>query len=276
MFVDTHAHLDFLPAGRQGVDDLERVIARAKEAGIGKVICIGTSVDASKKCVEIAQKYSTQDFEIYATCGIHPEDGKDDIKKYGQNYIDELEKVVMSSEKVVGIGECGLDYYFEGDKRDVTGEQDKKIQIGLFGAQIKLAKKLKLPLIVHCRNGWDSVFDLIENIGDEKISGVFHSWTGDLDAYKKAESLGFYISFSGILTFKNAPSVVEVAKNAAIDNIVLETDSPFLSPEPLRGRKNEPKNVRIIAEFLANLRNSSLKKIEDVTSKNAGDLFKLN
>ena len=270
MLVDTHAHLDF-------VEDLRGTIERAKDAGVKKIICIGTSIDASKKCVEIAQKHSSSEIEIYATCGIHPEDGKGDIEKYGENCIHELEKIVKSSDKVVGIGECGLDYYLTAGGKQMTTDEEKKGQIDLFKAQVEVASELNLPIVVHCRNAWGEIFDLLKVDGlQSKLRGVFHSWTGDLEAYKRAASSGFYVSFSGILTFKNAPKIVEVAKNADLERIVLETDSPFLSPEPLRGRKNEPKNVRIVAEFLADLRDLPLEKIEDITSKNAKRLFKFN
>ena len=256
------------------VDDLVGVIKRAKVAGVKKIVCVGTSVDASKKCIEIGEKSSDEDLEIYATCGVHPEDGKGDIEKLGEKYIEELEKIAKSSEKVVGIGECGLDFHLPGGQRKVTTDEDKEFQRGLFVKHIELARRFDLPLIVHCRNGWSEVFDLISvNDKQSKLKGVFHSWTGDWDAAQKAIDIGFYISFSGILTFKNAPIIQEVAKKVPLDRVVLETDSPFLAPEPVRGEKNEPKNVKICAEFLAGLRNSSLDKISEVTSRNAQGLF---
>ena len=268
---DTHAHLDF-------VDDLERVIERAKTTGVKKIVCIGTSIDASRKCIEIAEKFSDNSLAIFATCGIHPEDGRGDIKEYEDKYLEELEKVAKSSDKVVGIGECGLDYHLSGGQREVTSNEDRNFQRGLFEKQIELAASLKLPLVVHCRNGWDEIFNLISKFQTQSpnLSGVFHSWTGDWEAAKKAISMGFYVSFSGILTFKNAAIIQEAAKKVPIEKIVVETDSPFLAPEPLRGKKNEPKNVRICAEFLAGIRNSSLDKISEVTSKNAQELFGVN
>lgn len=263
--VDTHTHLDF-------TDDPRAWINRAKEVGINKIICVGTSIDASKNCIEVAQKYSSSDLQIFATAGIHAQDGKGDVEKFGDRYIDELKRVAKSSEKVVAIGECGYDFYAE------TGDEEKEFQKNLFEVQIVLASELKLPLVIHCRNAFDETFQLISKLHtpNSKLTGVFHSWTGDWEAAKKALDLGFYISFSGIVTFKNAPQVLEVAKKMPIDRMLLETDSPFLSPEPLRGEKNEPKNVKITAEFISSACNVPFQKIAEVTSHNAADLFRMS
>jgi len=139
-----------------------------------------------------------------------------------------------------------------------------------------LAADLGLPLIIHCRNAWDDVFKLL-TINHKLLPnrGVFHSWTGDWEAAQKALGLGFYISFSGIVTFKNAREIQEVAKKAPLERILIETDSPYLSPEPFRGRKNEPKNVKITAQFLAKIRGLPFAKIADVTTGNAEKLFRL-
>lgn len=292
MLIDSHAHLDFPTSSRiaglrgTGVDYLESVLDRAKGAGVSKIVTIGTSVDCSKKCIEIAEKFSSSDLQIFATCGIHPEDGKADIEKYGsiERIIDELSKLTKTSDRVVGIGECGLDYYIDGDRK--TTDEDKSFQRELFAAQVGLTSDLDLPLVVHCRNGWDEIFDLIQGsivTGSDptkgatlkNLTGVFHSWTGDWQAAQKAIDLGFYISFSGIVTFKNAPLIQEAAKKVLADRILVETDSPFLTPIPLRGQKNEPENVKIIASYLSEVRNTNLAAISEETSKNAQKLFKL-
>ncbi len=282
-FTDSHAHLDF-------VDDLDGAIARAKEAGGVKIITVGTTLEESKMVIEIASKYSSAGLNIYATCGIHPKDGRDDVEKLGVDQsIDRLRKIAKSSQKVVAIGECGLDYYLG------TSEKEKRFQRELFEAQIKLAIGSDLPLVVHCRNGWDEIFDPISNfqVPNSKLRGVFHSWTGDWVSAKRALDLGFYISFSGIVTFKqslrfssfaklrtagleNAPDVAEVAQKMPLDRMLIETDSPFLAPEPVRGSKNEPKNVTIVAQFIANLRNLPFDKISEVTGRNAEILFGLD
>lgn len=278
MLVDSHAHLDF-------VEDLEGALARAKAEGIGKIVTIGTSIEAGKKCISIAEKNTTDDLQIYATCGIHPEDGKSDTDEFGDNLIEELKKVAGFSKKVVAIGECGLDFYTDpGGERPATSEEEKEFQRDLFKKQIKLAANLNLPLVVHCRNAWNEVFEILEKEQGPtlpetpqsrsfKLRGVFHSWTGNAEAVKKALDLGFYISFSGIVTFKNAKDIQEAVKNVPLDRILIETDSPFLAPEPLRGKQNEPKNVKIIGAFLASLRNEKIEVIEEAVSANFTALF---
>lgn len=278
MFIDSHAHLE-------AANDLDGWLKRAKENGVQKIITIGASIETSKKAIEIAKKYSNSDLKIYATCGIHPQDGKDEVNKLTlYRCIDTLKQLALESDEVVAIGECGLDYYLEEEKRIETVAKDKKFQREIFEAQIKLASELSLPLVVHCRNAWDDVLDLIgrgpsspetKRGRSSVLRGVFHSWTGDWEAAKKAIDLGFSISFSGIATFKNAKDIAEVAKKVPLDKMLIETDSPFLAPEPVRGSINEPKNVKMIAQFLASLRNQPIDKIEKATTKNATALFGL-
>lgn len=252
------------------IEDARIVLLRAKEAGVTTIINVGTSIDASRQSIEFAN--NTDLVDVYATAGIHAQDGKNEVQKFGSNYIKELGRVARSSNKVVGIGECGFDFYLPGEKRIVTVDKDKEFQTKLFEAQIELAKELDLPLVIHCRNAWNETFELIEKY---KPRGLFHSWTGTVELAKKALDLGFYISFSGILTFKNAGQIPEVAKMVPDDRILVETDSPFLSPVPLRGKTNEPKNVKITAQFLANLRGIPFDEISGITTDNAKRLFGL-
>ena len=275
MLTDTHAHLELF-------EDLEEVLARAKEAGVSKIITIGTSLATSKTAISIAEKYSNNGMEIYATCGIHPNDGAEEVENLGLvRVMKNLREIAKSSNRVVGIGECGLDYHFKqetGNKKLETSAEEKKFQRELFSTQIKLAINLDLPLVVHCRNGWDEIFELL-TINHKQLTalrGVFHSWTGDLDAMKKAMNLGFYVSFSGIVTFTNAKNIQCAAKKIQTDRILVETDSPFLAPGPLRGSQNEPKNVRIIGQFLAEHLNLPIGKIEKFTTNNADNLFRLS
>ncbi|MBI2326890.1 TatD family hydrolase [Candidatus Curtissbacteria bacterium] len=327
-------------------DDIDDWIERAKEAGVRKIINVGTSIEASKKSVEIAEKYSENgsrikfgmtkedDFQIFASVGIHPQDGKGDVKKFGSllHCFETLKQIAESSKKVVAVGETGLDYYLKTTDpsthsmnsgqansgqtaRQLTTDKEREFQRKLFTEQIKLARELNLPILVHCRNAWDEIFEIISNEHDSHpefisgtkkkipkqnqipkpirvdkirqvrddmvrndrggVRGLFHSWTGDWEAAKKALDLGFYISFSGIVTFKNAPKVAEVAKKVPLDRMLVETDSPFLSPEPYRGMENEPKNVIITAQFLAKLRDIPLDTIEDATSRNTQRLFNI-
>jgi TatD DNase family protein len=262
--IDSHAHLE-------AVKNLNEALARAKKVGLSKIITVGTSIDTSKNACDLAFSCSRPALEVYATVGIHPRDGKIDVEKFGVNKcIEQLRKIIKTSNKVVGIGECGLDY-FEGK----TSEEEKKFQRDLFKRQIKLASELNLPLVVHCRNAWTEIFDLL-TFNDERLTnlrGVFHSFTGGVKEAKKAISLGFYVSFSGILTFMNAKNVQEAARIVPNDRILVETDSPYLCPEPLRGQINVPANVKMTANFLSNLRNISPEAIYAQTSANAQKLF---
>lgn len=260
---DSHAHLDFM-------ENLQNALENAKSSGVAKVITIGTSVKCAKECLDIAENYSSHDLGIFATAGIHAEDGKSDLDKY-KDPIGRLKKLALLSKKIVAIGECGFDF------RDSTTNKEKEFQQELFEKQIELAIELNLPLVIHCRNAWKETFDLIQNtkypILKTSLRGVFHSFTGSVAEMEKAISLGFYVSFSGIVTFKNAAEIARAAKEVPLEKLLIETDSPFLTPEPMRGKKNEPKNVRITAQFLAQLRNQSLDSLIEATSRNAEKLF---
>lgn len=312
MLTDTHCHLDM-------IEDAKIALLRAKEAGVGTIINVGTSIDASKKSIEIAE--GTDLIDVWATCGIHAQEGPKDIKKYGsldkcinelRNMINRHSELISESgsekilkqnrsrnefgmtqvsvqddkKKVVGIGECGMDFFLEATaKGPATSEDEKKAQRDLFEAQVKLANELDLPLIIHCRNAWKKTFEIISKLktNNSNLKGLFHSWTGTVEQAKKALDLGFYISFSGIVTFKNAGQIPEVARMVPADRILVETDSPFLTPR--RGsptlkfqgasKTNEPKNVRITAQFLADLRGISLDALSGITTGNAKELFGL-
>lgn len=266
--VDSHAHLEILP-------DLESVLDRAKESGVGKIITIGTDLESSKNAANLAVSRSKPGLGMYATVGIHPGDGKADVEKFGlQKCIDELRKTAMS-ENVVGVGEAGLDYWLvDSDKGKVTSDREKEYQRELFGAQIELARELGLPIVIHCRNAWDETLSLL-TMNHKLLTnhGVFHSFTGGPDEVKKAVDLGFYISFSGIVTFKNAAAIQDAAKVVPLERMLIETDSPYLAPEPMRGSQNEPKNVRIIGQFLDQHLNLPQGTIERQSEANARKLF---
>lgn len=274
--VDCHAHLETL-------EDIKIILLRAKEAGISKIITCGSSCKWSTKCVKIAENDSGNLVQIFACVGVHPHDGKDEILKLGDLYLTQLRNL-STSKKVVAIGECGMDFYEEGEKRpadtkvlagkQLTTDKDVEFQKKLFLQQIELACELKKPLVIHCRNAWDQILSILEqNKSKLTKGGMFHSWTGTLEDAKRAIKLGFYISISGIVTFKNAGEIVDVAKWVPIDRLLLETDSPFLSPVPVRGKTNEPKNVRITAQFVAKLRGVSFEEISEATTRNAEKLF---
>ncbi len=259
MLVDTHAH----PEQDDYDDDRERVLTDAVSSGVNTIIAVGTNIENSKKVIKLSKEYKA----VFPTVGIHPLDGASDIKKNFKQIFEDLVK----ENSIVAIGECGLDIYQTSERQ--TTENEIKTQIELFEFQIDMAKKYNLPIIIHCRNGWDRIFEILDK--KEINRGVFHCWTGDLESAKKALTRGFYIAFGGIVTFKNAGEIAILAKEMDINKMVLETDSPFLAPEGLRGSRNEPKNVRIVAQFIAKLRGVELKAVEDATTENAYKLFNL-
>lgn len=262
MLVDTHAH----PEQADYNADRDEVIKTAFNEGLSAIIAVGTNIENSKKVIELSKQFDM----IFPTVGIHPRDGVTDTKRdYKANFED---LVKTNLERVVGIGECGIDKFIGEENR--TSLQEIKQQIKVFEFQAELSKAYNLPLIIHCRNGWKEVFEVIDK--KDVTGGVFHCWTGGINEAKEALSRGFYIAFGGILTFKNAGQIVEAAKYTELDRIVLETDSPFLAPEGMRGKRNEPKNVKIIAQFMAKLRGVELREIEEITTNNAKRLFKLN
>jgi TatD DNase family protein len=269
--VDTHTHLE-------AVDNVEEVLEHAKSAGVDKIITVGTTLLSSRIAIDISEKRSTEELKIYAAVGLHPFDCQTDIAEKGlKKCVEELEGLATTSKKIVAIGEAGLDFYGPGDKRPQTVQTEREFQFKLFGGQLKIAEKLNLPIIIHCRNGWDDIFRVMSvDFGPiPKRRGVFHSFTGGINDAKNAVNLGFYVSFSGIVTFKNGSTVQEAVKIVPIDKILVETDSPFLAPEPFRGQKNESANVKITASFLANLLKIKEDDFSSQTSKNAQNLFGL-
>jgi len=172
MPVDSHAHLELF-------EDLDDVLVRAKEVGVSKIITIGTTLETSRRAIQIAENFSDSELEIYATCGIHPNDGAEEVENLGLgNVMKQLQKIAKSSKKVVGLGECGLDYFLEtSDQRPITSKTDKAFQRKLFKEQITLAVDLDLPLVVHCRNAWDEIFELLTFNHEQlaNLRGVFHS-----------------------------------------------------------------------------------------------------
>lgn len=177
--IDSHAHLDFptssRKAGLQGtsVDNLDGILVRAKAAGVDKIITIGSSVECSERCIKIAEKHSDDKLKIWTSAGIHPKDGKEEVEKLGLlQCFKTLKQIAQLSKRVVAIGECGLDYYSTGDMKQVTSNKEKKFQRELFAGHIKLAAELNLPIVIHCRNGWDEIFKIISNI-QFQIAGCF-------------------------------------------------------------------------------------------------------
>ena len=251
MLTDTHCHLFY----DQIKTDLDSVLERAKTLGVNRFICVATNLNDANECLELSKKYES----IYASVGIHPHDSKDAPK----NYLLELEKL-SESNKVVAIGEIGIDNYRNHSPQDIQ----KKVMI----EQMNLAYKLNLPIVFHNRDADNEIFDVLKKHPFHKA--LSHCFSSNLDFAKKLISLGIKISFSGNVTFKNATNT-EVVENISINDFMLETDCPFLAPHPFRGSKNEPKYVLTIAEKIAELRGETLEQIALSTSKNAEQFFNI-
>ena len=251
MFIDTHAHLHFHNLYSQ----LDDVIQRAAENGIDKIICVGIDIESTKRCIAIVEKYPI----VFAAAGIHPHNSKD----APEDFLDEIGKLV-NHPKVVAIGETGLDFY-----RDLS---PRPIQIDVFTRQLQLAKKLDLPVIVHNRNADREILNVVESVGHEK--GVVHCFSSDVEMAKKVLELGFKISFTGSITFGNK-AVMSVIKIVPLEDIMLETDCPFLAPVPKRGKLNEPANLPHIAARIAEIKSESVEKVAAITTANATNFFNL-
>ncbi|HVP36537.1 MAG TPA: TatD family hydrolase [Terriglobales bacterium] len=252
--IDTHAHLDF----PQFDEDREEVIEQAFSSGLEAIINIGVDLESSEKSIKLAEKYKN----IYAAVGFHPHDAS----KLNPEAFKELEKLA-SHPKVVAIGEIGLDFY-----RNLSPEN---VQIKAFKEQIELAKKLELPIVVHIRNAYKKALEILKN-DSSGLKGVLHCFSGDENEAKEALKLGFYLSFNGTLTYKNSRSA-ELIKKIPLSSILAETDCPYLTPEPMRGKRNEPKLVRLVIEKVVQASGShSFKEIDEIFTQNAKKLFRLD
>lgn len=259
MLIDTHAHLNF----KEYEENLDTVIERAVRANVKKIICVSSNLDDSKKAIAIANKYPGV---VYATVGIHPQKTDPENKLTPEKQIGILANLAKEG-KVVAVGECGLDY-----SPAPPGEEnrDRKEQFFLFREQIKIAKKLKLPIIVHSRKAFEDTTHTIRDCHPFP-PGVFHCYSAGRKGIEIINRLGFYFGVDGNLTYDEG--MQNVFRVIPIEKILLETDSPFLSPTPKRDQANEPANVKLIAICLASIKNTTLKEIENSTAKNALALF---
>lgn len=254
MLYDTHAHLN----DEAFLEDAEAALLRALDAGVTKINVVGCDPKMSADAVELAEKYEA----IYAVVGIHPSDAD----KYDDAFEEQLRQWA-TLDKVVAIGEIGLDYHYEDDV-------DHDIQQDVFRRQLRLAKELDLPIVIHSRDAMD---DTVRILREEQpgggYRGVFHCFSGSWEQARVCLDLGFYIGFDGPLTFKNAKKTVRVATEMPLDRILIETDCPYMAPEPKRGRRNEPAYVRHIAAKLAEIREISVEDAERITYENGCRLF---
>ncbi|MDN3682323.1 YchF/TatD family DNA exonuclease [Vibrio tapetis subsp. quintayensis] len=253
MFVDSHCHLDKLNYEElhHGVDD---VIAKARAANVKQLLTVGVTLDSFPNMIEMISNYD----EVYASCGVHPLDVESPFE------LDKLNEYATHS-KVVAIGETGLDYHYQPE----TAE----LQRTRFKQHVSLAVELNKPLIIHTRNARQDTLDILKQGGAEKCGGVIHCFTEDLAFAKAAMDLGFYISISGIVTFKAAVELKEVVKALPLERLLIETDSPYLAPVPHRGKENQPAYVVEVAQYIAQLKGESLGRVAEQTTKNFQNLF---
>jgi len=261
MYIDSHCHLDFDPLK----NELETIVERAHKAGVEKLINVGSSLRGSRASIEIANKYP----HILATVGLHPHDAEEVNNLEG--VLDELREL-SKNDKVVAIGEIGLDYFAINNQQLTIS--NKESQKALFKAQLEFASELNFPVIIHTRDAEsDTLKQLTAN--RKQLTGVIHCYTGTADFAKKLLDLGFYIGFTGFVTFEQPKfdHIRESVKTVPIDRILIETDAPFLAPEPYRGKTNEPAFVVEVAKKVAEIKGLSLEEVTELTSKNAEKLF---
>ena len=265
--IDTHAHLNFPDFEK----DLNKVIDQAIQNGVEKIICVSSNLKDSQRAIEIAQKYPQI---VFPAVGIHPQQTDPENKKTVKVQVQELEKLA-EDKRVIAIGECGLDYSpaspAGGPAPPTEKERTKKEQSFLFKKQIELAKKLNLPLLVHCREAFSDVLQIIKDY--KGLKGVFHCYSAGKKGIVQVEEIDFSFGLDGNLTYDEG--LQNVAQQIPLDKILLETDCPFLSPKPYRGLRNEPKNVKIMAQCLARIKGVSFEEISKITTKNAENLFKV-
>lgn len=254
MLFDTHAHLN----AEQFAEDQTKVIRRAKENGVSRIVNIGFNRETIPTSMALAEQY---DF-IYSAVGWHPQDAKD-MREEDYDWLRELSR----HEKVVAIGEIGLDYYWDTSPKDV--------QKVVFRRQIQLAKELGLPIIIHNRDAHQDVVDILREENAAEVGGVMHCFSGSLEMARECIDMNFYISLGGPVTFKNAKKPKEVATEIPIERLLIETDCPYLTPEPYRGKRNESGYVRYVAEAIAELRGLSVEELAEQTTNNAKKLFRI-
>lgn len=255
MLIDTHTHLD----DARYNDDREAMIARAREAGVEAFLTIGCDLATSHAAVALADQYPF----VYASVGVHPHE----VKHIQDDWYDEFRRLAQNK-NVVAYGEIGLDYHYN--------HSSPKVQRDRFREQIQLARELGLPVIIHTREAQEDTVTILKEERAAEVGGVFHCFSGDAWLAREALDLGFYLSFSGIVTFQNATALREIAKQTPLDRLLIETDCPYLTPVPYRGKRNEPAYVSHVAKQLAAIHPElPLEEIQRRTTENAKRLFKI-
>jgi TatD DNase family protein len=251
MLVDSHCHLDFPDLAER----LPEVLQRMQDNQVGLAVCIGVNLEDFRKVLALAEGEP----RLYATVGVHPE--YTDVEEPDEDRLVAL----ASHHKVIAIGETGLDYYWQKDKPEWQRER--------FRTHIRAARRAGKPLVVHTRDSAADTLRVLKEEGADAVGGVMHCFTENWEIASLALDLGFYLSFSGIVTFKNAAIVKEVASKCPLDRLLVETDSPYLAPAPYRGKPNEPAYVRYVAEEIARLRSLEIEAVHQATTDNFFSLF---
>ena len=252
MLIDSHAHLEM----REFENDRSDVICRAKSAGVDFIVTVGTNVELSRKAVKLAGQHEN----IYATIGVHPHD----VGKINNTTYDELKKLA-GDKKVVAYGEIGLDYF-----RNIAPQA---LQMEKFGEQLQLAKELSLPVVIHARQAQAQSLEMIKSSGIRR--GVFHCFAGDYEMARQCLDWGFYLSVPGVVTFNKSKTMQEVVKKVPLASLLLETDCPYLTPDPFRGKRNEPAYIVYTAKKVAEIKGLSWEEVATVTAQNTLDLFRI-
>ena len=251
---DTHAHYD----DEAFDDDRDELIKEVHEAGVVHIVDIACSMETSCKMPDFIKKY---DF-MYGTVGVHP----DDIYDLTDNDMDEL-KILSKADKIIAIGEIGLDYHYE--------DIDKELQKKWFAIQLQLARELKLPISIHSRDAAKDTIDVMKAEHAENIGGVMHCFGYGVEMARQYLNMGYYLGIGGVVTFKNGRKLKEVVEYAPLDRLVLETDCPYLSPVPFRGKRNHSGNLTYVAEEIANIKGVSVDQVYETTFNNAIDMYNL-
>ncbi|HEX5032913.1 MAG TPA: TatD family hydrolase [bacterium] len=257
MFIDSHAHVDF---SSYAADEVEPLVQRAREAGVHRILHIGSGegTGSMESATAVIERFP----DVYAAIGVHPHDAK---------LVDEAvlarAKQIAAHPKVKAIGEVGLDFHYNHSNREE--------QFAALRAFVRLAKELKKPLVIHDRDSHEELLQVLKEEGAREIGGVFHCFSGDYEFGQRVIEENFHVSFTGIVTFKKAEETQDAAKRLPLERMLIETDSPFLTPIPFRGKRNEPAYVRYVAEKIAELKGLSVEEVAERTSANATKLFSL-
>jgi TatD DNase family protein len=252
--IDSHCHLDHEPL----LQNIDEVIKRSKDIGIEKLLTICTTFESFEKIKLLIKK----DMMIYGTYGIHPHETEVNIVNK-----DTIIKSIMTDPKIIGVGETGLDFFYT--------HSNKERQIDSFKAHIEASIELKKPIIIHSRNAEDETYKLLNSYKNDQLKILMHCFTGSLEFSKKLLELGAFFSASGIITFKNSADLQSTFKTIPLDRLLVETDSPFLAPIPMRGKKNEPSFIKYTVEKLATIKDKTFDQMNDLTTNNFNKLFKI-